>query len=108
MTTTDGTAALCTLEKVTDFSAAKDTTAIAIVCNVVKPSKPQQHAADLYIEAMEALQKTDVDAAVQMMRQLQKMGCAQFGDSTSSTPAAWRQRKCRRLNRYPSKIHEDM
>ena len=55
-----GTVALCTLEKVTDFSAAKDTTAIAIVCNVVKPSKPQQHAADLYIEAMENVPKEDV------------------------------------------------
>ena len=102
------TISICSVEKVADFSPAKSTTCMAVISKMVAPAQPHQHAADLYIEAMEALQKTDVDAAVQMMRQLQKMGCAQFGDSTSSTPAAWRQRKCRRLNRYPSKIHEDM
>ena len=53
------TVALCTVEKVTDFSTAKDTTAIAVISKVVAPSKPQQHAADLYIEAMELVPKTD-------------------------------------------------
>ena len=102
------TISICSVEKVTDFSPAKSTTCLAVISKMNAPAQPHQHAADLYIEAMEALQKTDVDAAVQMMRQLQKMGCAQFGDSTSSTTAAWTQRKCRRLNRYPSKIETDI
>ena len=60
------------MEKVTDFSTAKDTTAIAMISNVVAPSKPQQHAADLYIEAMELVPKTDLPASVEMMRQLHR------------------------------------
>ena len=33
--------ALCAVEKVTDFSIAKDTTAIAVISKVLAPSKPQ-------------------------------------------------------------------
>ena len=36
------TVALCTVEKVPDFSAGKDTTFIAVICKVVAPSKPSQ------------------------------------------------------------------
>ena len=43
------TVALCKVEKVTDFSVAKDVTAIAVISKVVAPSMPQEHAADLYI-----------------------------------------------------------
>ena len=94
--------ALCTLEKVTDFSAAKDTTAIAIVCNVVKPSKPQQHAADLYIEAMETISKDDVPRCMEMMAQLIQISNADTANTPVSTEVAWEQRKCRKLNRYPT------
>ena len=97
-----GTVALCTLEKVTDFSAAKDTTAIAIICNVVKPSKPQQHAADLYIEAMENIPKEDVPRCMEMMEQLIQISNADTANSPVSTEVAWEQRKCRKLNRYPT------
>ena len=87
--------ALCTVEKVTDFSTAKDTT-------VVAPSKPQQHAADLYIEAMELVPKTDLPAAVEMMHQLRRYSNIQFSDATTLSEVAWQQRKCRRLLCYPT------
>ena len=96
------TVALCTLEKVLDFTTAKDTTAIAIVSNVVKPSKPQQHAADIYIEAMENVPKDDVPVCIEMMQQLIQISNAQTADTPISTEVAWQQRKCRRLNRYPT------
>ena len=96
------TVALCTVEKVTDFSTAKDTTAIAVICKVVAASKPQQHAADLYIEAMEVVPKADIDACVQMMRQLYRVSNTRSEDATISSESAWQQRKCRRLLRYPT------
>ena len=96
------TVALCTLEKVTDFSAAKDTAAIAIICNVVKPSKPQQHAADLYIEAMETIPKEDVPRCMEIMEQLIQISNADTANTPVSTEVAWEQRKCRKLNRYPT------
>ena len=44
---TDGncyaTVALCTVEKLIDFSTAKDATAIAVISKVVAPSNPQGH-----------------------------------------------------------------
>ena len=94
--------ALCTVEKVTDFSTAKDTTAIAVISKVVAPSKPQQHAADLYIEAMELVPKTDLPAAVEMMRQLRRFSNIQCSDATTLSEVAWQQRKCRRLLCYPT------
>ena len=96
------TIALCTIEKVTDFSAAKDATAMAIISKVVAPSKPQQHAADLYIEAMEPVAKHDIPSSMEMMRQLQRISTAQSADPATSTEVAWQQRKCRRLLRYPT------
>ena len=96
------TVALCTVEKVADFCAAKDTTAIAVISKVAAPSKPQQHAADLYIEAMEQIPKDDVSASVEMMRRLQCFSNSQSGNATTSPEAAWQQRKCRRLSRYPT------
>ena len=97
-----GIVALCTVEKVTDFSTVKDTTAIAVISKVVAPSKPQQHAADLYIEAMELVPKTDLPAAVEMMRQLRRFSNIQFSDATTLSEVAWQQRKCRRLLCYPT------
>ena len=65
------TVALCTVEKVPDFSAAKDATAMAVISKVVAPSKPLQHTADLYIEAMELVPKHDIPSSMEMMRQMQ-------------------------------------
>jgi hypothetical protein len=96
------TIALCTIEKVTDFSAAKDATVMAVISKVVAPSKPQQHAVDLYIEAMEPVAKHDIPSSMEMMRQLQRISTAQSADPATSTEVAWQQRKCRRLLRYPT------
>jgi hypothetical protein len=96
------TVILCTVEKVPDFSAAKDSTAIAVISKVVAPSKPEQHAADLYIEAMEVVPKTEIDASMEMMRQLHRVSNMHRGDAVVSSEAAWQQRKCRRLQRYPT------
>ena len=96
------TVALCTVEKVPDFSAAKDATAMAVISKVVAPSKPQQHAADLYIEAMELVQKHDIPNCVDMMHQMQQISSAQSSDHAASSEVAWQQRKCRRLLHYPT------
>ena len=90
------------MEKVPDFSIVKDTTAIAVISKVVAPSKREQHAADLNIEAMEIVAKTDAPASVRMLRQLQRFSSTHSGDPATSSEAAWQQRKCRRLNRYPT------
>ena len=65
------TVALCTVEEIPDFSAAKDTTVMAVICKVVAPSKTRQHTADLYIEAMEPVKKDDIASSRGMMRKLQ-------------------------------------
>ena len=75
---------------------------MAVISKVVAPSKPQQHVADLYIEAMEFVQKHDIPSSVEMMRQLQRISTAQSADPATSTEVAWQQRKCRRLLRYPT------
>ena len=92
----------CTVEKVIDFSAAKDATAIAVISKVVAPSKSQQHAADLYIKAMEVVLKQDIPRSVEMMRQLQQISNTQSANPATSSEVAWQQRKCRKLQRYPT------
>ena len=67
------TVALCLVAKVTDFTAAKDDTTIAVISKVVAPSKPQQHAADLYIEAMEVVPKEDLPSSMEIMCQLAQL-----------------------------------
>ena len=96
------TVALCTVEKTTDFTAAKDTTAMAVVSKVVAPSKPLQHTADLYIEAMELVPKHDIPSSIQMVRKMQLISDTQSADPADSSEVAWQQRKCRRLLRYPT------
>ena len=73
-----------------------------MISKVVAPSKPQHHAADLYIEAMELVPKHDIPSTVETMRQLQRISNAQSADPAASTEAAWQQKKCRRLQRYPT------
>jgi ribulose bisphosphate carboxylase small subunit len=96
------TVALCTVEKVPDFSAAKDATVMAVISKVVAPSKPLQHTADLYIEAMEPVKKDDIASSMGMMRKLQQISEVQSADPDTSSEIAWQQRKCRRLLRYPT------
>ena len=96
------TVALCTVEKVPDFTAAKDATVMAVISKVVAPSKPLQHTADLYIEAMEPVKKDDIASSMGMMRKLQQISKVQSADPDTSCEIAWQQRKCRRLLRYPT------
>ena len=96
------TVALCTVEKVPDFTAAKDATVMAVISKVVAPSKPLQHTADLYIEAMELVKKDDIASSMGMMRKLQQISKVQSADPDTSCEIAWQQRKCRRLLRYPT------
>ena len=87
--------ALCTIEKAPDFATAKDATFMAVI-------KPLQHAADLYIEAMELVPKHYIASFMGMMRKLQRISNVQSADPASSSEVAWQQRKCRRLLRYPT------
>ena len=96
------TVVLCTVEKVPDFTAAKDATVMAVISKVVAPSKPLQHTADLYIEAMEPIKKDDIATSIKMMRKLQQIAQVQSADPATSNEVAWQQRKCRRLLRYPT------
>ena len=96
------TVALCTVEKSRDFLVKKYTEAIAVISKVVAPSKPQQHAADLYIEAIHVIPKPEVPACLEMMRQLHLVSNTNSRDATTSLESAWQQRKCRRLLRYPT------
>ena len=93
--------ALCTVEKTTDFTAAKDTTAMAVVSKVVAASK-EGHTADLYIEAMDIVSKDDLPSAMKMMQQMQQISDTQSANPAESSEVAYRQRKCRRLQRYPT------
>ena len=96
------TVALCTVEKSPDFLPAKDSTQMAVISTVVAPSKPEQHAADLYIESMEPVAKHDMPNCVELMHQMYRIANAQSGDPAGSPEVAWQQRKCRRLLRYPT------
>ena len=96
-----GTIACCTPEKTTDFTAAKNSSALAVICKVMPPSKPQ-HTADLYIETMEPIDGKHMEKIVAMVKQLQRVSTVNRGNAATSTEAAWQQRKCRRLQRYPT------
>ena len=75
---------------------------MAVISKVVAPSKPEQHTADLYIEAMEPIRKDDIATSIKMMRKLQQIAQVQSADPATSNEVAWQQRKCRRLLRYPT------
>jgi hypothetical protein len=96
-----GTIASCTIEKVTDFTGSKACLALVVICKVVSPSKPQ-HVADLYIETMELVASDRQDQTIAMVKQLQRVSTVNHGNPATSAEAAWQQRKCRRLERYPT------
>ena len=95
------TIACCTIEKACDFTAGRDTCHLAIVCKVAPASKPN-HTSDLYHEAMEPASTEQQEQTIAMMQQLQRMSKIDRGNPATSDQAAWQQRKCRRLQRYPS------
>ena len=96
-----GTIARCTVERCPDFTAAKGNYALAIVCKATRPAK-QQHAVDLYIEAMEPVAKYHADRAATMVTKLSSVAAAARATTEASQEAAFQQRKCRRLLRYPT------
>ena len=65
------------------------------------PSKPQ-HTADLFIEAMEPIGTEQKDQVIAMVKQLQLVSTVNHGNAATSVEAAWQQRKCRRMQRYPT------
>ena len=75
---------------------------MAVVSKVAAPSKPEQHTADLYIEAIQPIEKDNIATSIKMMRKLQQIAQVQSADPAASTEVAWKQRKCRRLLRYPT------
>ena len=98
-----GTIALCSCERINDFSPAKGSIAIAVISKVVEPALPQQHVADLFIEALEVIEsKDDIASSTKMIRQLQEISSFVTVDALPSSQVAWEQRKCRRLLRYPT------
>ena len=58
--------------------------------------------ADLYIEAMEPVETDKIASSTGMMRKLQQISKVQSADPDTSIEVAWKQRKCRRLIRYPT------
>ena len=95
------TIACCTVEKAPDFTVAINSLALAVICKVASPSKPE-HIADLYIEMMETVASDRQKETIEMIKQLQRVSTVNRGNATVSAEAAWQQRKCRRLQRYPT------
>ena len=95
------TIARCTVERSVDFIESKKSFAIAIVSKVLAPSK-EAHVADLYIETIETVNETSAPMVRTMMQKLTKVSAVSFPAATASQEAAWEQRKCRRLGRYPT------
>ena len=61
---------------------------MAVISKVVAPSKPLQHTADLYIEAMELVPKHDIPSSMEMMRQMQLISDAQSANPATSSEVA--------------------
>ena len=108
-----GTVALCTFETAPDFQivpprgGSKSITALVIISKITQPAKGQ-HEADLYLEAMHIVPEDQKDQSVVMMHQMHRVSSASqsaYGreaDASEDAQAAWDQRKCRRLHRYPT------
>ena len=93
--------ARCCVERCPDFTAAKASYALAVVCKASRPAKPQ-HALDLYIEAMKPLAKEQISPARETLAKLRVVAAAARTDTEPSDKKAFQQRKCRRLLRYPT------
>ena len=95
------TIACCSVEVSPDFTAAKETMALAVVCKLMK-SQNEQHVAECYIESMEAVGNDQQTQAVATLQELQRVKAICAKPEQISGEAAWQQRKCRRLTRYPT------
>ena len=93
-----GIVARCSVERCPDFTAAKASYALAVVCKAARPAKPQ-HALDLYIEAMELLTKEQISSARETLAKLRSVSAAARTDTEPSDEKAFQQRKCRGLLR---------
>ena len=69
-----------------------------------RPAKPQR-ALDLYIEAMEVLSKEQTSLVRETLAKLRSVAAAASTQTEPSVEKAFRQRKCRRLLRYPTMDH---
>ena len=96
-----GIVARCSFERCPDFTAAKASYALAVVCKATLPAK-SQHGLDLYIEAMEVLSKDQISYARETHAKLRLIAAAHRTESEPSQEKAFQQRKCRRLLRYPT------
>ena len=96
-----GIVARCSFERCPDFTAAKASYALAVVCKATTPAK-SQHGLDLYIEAMEVLSKDQISYARETHAKLRSIAAAHGTESEPSKEKALQQRKCRRLLRYPT------
>ena len=86
-------------ERCPDFTAAKASYAVAVVCEATPPAK-SQHGLDLYIEAVEVLSKDQTSYARETHAKLRSIAAAHRTESEPSKEKAFQQRKCRRLLRY--------
>ena len=98
-----GTVARCSVDQCPDFSAQKGAFALVVICKATLPSK-EQHAADVYIEAMEVIDAKRVEEARTLVDKLRSVACAAKEDAVPSQESAYQQRKCRKLHRYPTTI----
>ena len=96
-----GIVARCSIERMPDFTAAKGSYALAIVCRATRPAR-SQHALDLYIESMEALSKEQTPSARETLAKLRSIAAAPRTVTEPSPQKAFQQRKCRRMLRYPT------
>ena len=74
-----------------------------MICKAALPSK-EQHAADVYIAAMEVIDAKRVEEARTLVDKLRSVACAAKEDAVPSQESAYQQRKCRQLHRYPTTI----
>ena len=97
-----GTIARCTVERCPDFTVAKGSYALAVICRAGQPVKPQ-HAADLFIETMELIPKEHADQARKLLENLRDIAAVQSSQHTPSSQEgrvqAFQQRKRRSSSR---------
>ena len=71
------------------------------VSKVQAPEKPE-HTADLCIEAMDPVHDNQKTDAVNMLQKLEDISQFNRDNAVTSDRVACQQRKCRRLQRYPT------
>ena len=67
------------------------------------PSKPDQHAADLYIKAMEAVEKDDIPQCVQMMQQRTKISSTETIETAISSEGGLGAKEMQTLEWLPNR-----